>query len=66
MFNELCDEHEDRHAMQVINRATLAVVVCFLGFGVFAVSTRMGADAPPTSVAYGTEAPHPTSAVLGD
>jgi hypothetical protein len=66
MFKELCDTHEDLHAMQVINRATLAVVVCFLGFGAFAVSTRMGADAPPTSVAYGNEAPHKTSAVFGD
>ncbi len=52
--------------MKVINRAILTIAVCFLSFGGFALATRLGADAPPSSVSYGSEKAHPSAAVLGD
>ncbi|WP_373059371.1 hypothetical protein [Gemmatimonas sp.] len=52
--------------MKVINRAILTIAVCFLGFGGFALATRLGADAPPASVSYGSEQPHKDAAVFGD
>ena len=66
MWNELCDDQHDVHAMTVINRAVLTIVVCFLTFGGYAIATRLGADVPPTSVSYGTEKAHPTATVFGD
>ena len=35
-------------------------------FGGFALATRLGADAPPSSVSYGSEKAHPSAAVFGD
>jgi len=52
--------------MKVINRAILTIAVCFLSFGGFALATRLGADAPPSSVSYGSEKAHLSAAVLGD
>ena len=52
--------------MKIINRAFLTIAVCFLGFAGYAITTRLGASVPPTSVTYGTEAPHATAAVFGD
>ena len=66
MFNDLCDNELDSHAMKIINRAFLTIAVCFLGFAGNAITTRLGASVPPTSVTYGTEAPHATAAVFGD
>jgi hypothetical protein len=66
MWNELCDDQHDAHAMKTINRTFLVIVACFISFGGYALSTRMGAGAPPASVAYGTEKPHPTNVVFGD
>ena len=52
--------------MKLIHRAILTIAVCFLGFGGFALATRLGADAPPASVSYGSEQPHKDAAVYGD
>lgn len=66
MWNELCDDQYEAHAMKVINRAILTIAVCFLSFGGYAISTRLHADVPPKSAAYGTETPRPDATVLGD
>ncbi len=52
--------------MQVIHRAVMVIALCFLGFGGFAISTRLGAGHPPKSVAYGTEQAPAGAAVIGD
>ena len=52
--------------MKVINRAILTIAVCFLGFGSFAMATRLGADAPPSSVSYGSEQAQKDATVFGD
>ncbi|MEI6739457.1 MAG: hypothetical protein WCK74_04015 [Gemmatimonadaceae bacterium] len=52
--------------MKTIHRAVVTIAVCFLGFVGFAIATRLGADAPPSSVSYGTEKPSASAAVLGD
>lgn len=66
MWNELCDDEHDAHAMKVIHRAVVVIGVCFIGFAGFAISTRLGANQPPTSVAYGTEKAAHDVVVLGD
>jgi hypothetical protein len=66
MWNELCDDAHEAHAMKVINRAILTIAVCFLAFGGFAMATRLGADAPPSSVSYGSEKAGKDAAVFGD
>ena len=66
MWNDLCDDAHEAHAMQTINRAILTIAVCFLIFGGFALATRFGADAPPSSVTYGSEAAYKDAAVFGD
>lgn len=66
MFKEICDDEHDSHAMTMIHRAVMTILVCFLGFAGFAVATRLGAGAPPTSVAYGSEKPGPDATVFGD
>lgn len=66
MWNDLCDDAHDAHAMTVIHRAVVVIAVCFIAFGGYAISTRFGADQPPASVTYGTERPEPTAAVFGD
>lgn len=66
MWNELCDDAHEAHAMKVINRAILTIAVCFLTFGGFALATRLGAKAPPSSVSYGSEKAHPAAAIFGD
>ena len=66
MWNELCDDQHDAHAMRTINRTFLVIFACFVTFGGYALSTRLGAGAPPGSVAYGTEKPHPSAAVFGE
>jgi hypothetical protein len=66
MWNELCDDAHEAHAMQVIHRAVLVIAVCFLSFGGYAITTRLGADHPPTSVAYGTQQAAPDVVVIGD
>ena len=66
MWNELCDDAHEAHAMKVINRAILTIAVCFLAFGGFAMATRLGADAPPSSVSYGSEKAGKDADVFGD
>jgi hypothetical protein len=66
MWKELCDDAHEAHAMQVIHRAVMVIALCFLGFGGFAISTRLGAGHPPKSVAYGTEQAPAGAAVIGD
>lgn len=66
MWNELCEEAHEAHAMKVINRAILTIALCFLTFGGFAMATRFGAEAPPSSVSYGSEEAHKDAAVFGD
>jgi hypothetical protein len=66
MWNELCDDAHDAQTMKVINRAVVVIALSFITFGGYAISTRLGADAPPSSVTYGSEAPHASAAVLGD
>lgn len=66
MFDQMSPDHHDVHAMRVIHYTCAAIVVAFIGLGAFAISTRMGAGAPPASVAYGTEKPHKTASVFGD
>lgn len=66
MWNELCDDSHEAHALKVIHRAVLVIAVTFVSIGGIAISTRLGADAPPSSVAYGSEKPEPHAAVLGD
>jgi hypothetical protein len=66
MWNELCDDQHEAHAMKVIHRAIVTIAVCFLSFGGYAISTRLNADVPPTSAAYGSEAPGPDATVFGD
>jgi hypothetical protein len=66
MFESLCEDEHDAQAMKIVNRAFVAITVCFIAFGAFAISTRLGGGAPPTSVSYGTEKAHPASHVIGD
>lgn len=66
MWNDLCDDAHEARAMKTINRAILTIAVSFLTFGGFALATRLGADAPPSSVTYGSEQAHKNAAVFGD
>ncbi|MCA0374395.1 MAG: hypothetical protein LCH84_01925 [Gemmatimonadetes bacterium] len=66
MWNELCDDAHEAHALKVIHRACMVIAVTFLTFGGVAIATRLGADAPPTSVAYGSEKADADAAVLGN
>ena len=66
MWNDLCDDAHEAHAMKVINRAILTIGLCFFGFGGFAIATRLGASAPPASASYGSEKPTEDAAVFGD
>ena len=66
MWNELCDDAYEAHALKVINRAIFSIAVCFLAFGGFALATRLGAEAPPSSVTYGSEQAHPSASVFGN
>lgn len=52
--------------MKVIHRAVMVIALCFFTFGGYAISTRLGADHPPTSVAYGTEKAGADVVVFGD
>ncbi len=52
--------------MKIINRAILTIAACFLTFGGFALATRLGAEAPPSSVSYGSEQAPKDAAVFGD
>lgn len=65
MFDQLSPDSHDVHAMRVIHYTCAAIVIAFVGIGAFAISTRMGAGAPPASVTYGTAKPHHSAAVLG-
>ncbi len=58
------DAH-DVHSMRVIHYTCVAIGVAFIGFGAFAITTRLGAQAPPASVSYGTEQAHPSATVIG-
>lgn len=66
MFEELCDDAHEAHAMKLIHRAVLTIGVCFLGFAGFAISTRLGAEVPPSSVTYGSEQAPSDASVFGD
>jgi hypothetical protein len=66
MWNELCEDQHDAHAMKVIHRAVVAIAVSFLAFGGYAITTRLGADVPPTSVTYGSQQAEKGAAVFGD
>ena len=66
MFDEICDEAHDAHTMRTINRTVMSIVACFLVFGGYAIATRLGADAPPTSVTYGSQQAEKGAAVFGD
>ncbi len=52
--------------MRTMNRVFLGIMLCFGVFGGYAISTRLGADAPPASVAYGTKPATPDATVFGD
>lgn len=65
MFDDLCDDTHEAHALKIINRACLTIGVCFIAFGTFAVATRLGAKAPPASATYGSEAAPKDAAVFG-
>ena len=66
MFDQLCDDAHDAHTMKVIHRTIMVIGVTFLTFGSYAVSTRFGAEVPPSSISYGTEKAPETTAVFGD
>jgi hypothetical protein len=66
MWNELCDDAHEAHAMKVIHRAVVTIAIVFVSFGGFAIATRLGAATPPTSAAYGSEKPAADAAVFGD
>lgn len=63
MWNALCDDAHEAHALSVIHRAIVVIAVVFAGFGGYALSTRMGAGTPPESLAY---APAAAAPVVGD
>ncbi|MBI3790182.1 MAG: hypothetical protein HY275_04815 [Gemmatimonadetes bacterium] len=66
MFDQMSPDAHDQHAMRVIHYTCAVIALSFVGFGIFAITTRMGAGAPPSSVTYGTEKPHKASTVIGD
>ncbi len=66
MFDELCDDQHEAHSLKLIHRVVMVIGVCFITFGGYAITTRLGATVPPTSVTYGTQQPEPTAAVFGD
>lgn len=66
MFNELCDDAHEAHALKVIHRACMVIALTFVTFAGVAISTRLGADTPPASVAYGSEQATPDASVFGD
>lgn len=66
MFDNLCDDAHEAHALKLINRAVMVIGVVFLTFGGIAISTRLGATQPPASAAYGSEKAGPDAAVFGD
>ncbi len=66
MWNEICDEQHDADTMRTMNRLFLTIVACFLTFGGYALVTRLGADAPPASVAYGTQKAAADAVTFGD
>lgn len=65
MWNELCDNEHDAHTMKIIHRVVFAIAFCFLSFGGYAITTRFGAGAPPSSVAYGSQKPEADATVFG-
>lgn len=66
MWNELCDNEHDANTMKIIHRAVSAIAFCFLAFGSYAIATRLGAAAPPSSVAYGSQQAEKSATVFGD
>ena len=66
MFKDLCDDAHEAHAMKVIHRACMTIGLTFATIAIFAITTRLGAGAPPSSVTYGTEKPGPDAVVFGD
>lgn len=66
MFNDLCDDAHEAHSLKLINRAVMVIAAVFLTFGGLAIGTRLGAEQPPASAAYGSKAPAPDAAVFGD
>lgn len=66
MWNQICDEQHDADTMKVINRAVMVILFTFLSFGGYAVTTRLGAGAPPSSVTYGSQKADKDAAVFGD
>lgn len=66
MFNELCDDAHEAHALKVIHRACMVIALTFITFAGVAIGTRLGANTPPASVAYGSEKATPDAAVFGD
>jgi hypothetical protein len=53
MWQTLCDDAHEAHALTVIHRAVLVIAVVFFGVGTYVVTTRGGAAAPPASGASG-------------
>lgn len=66
MWNELCDDAHEAHALKVIHRACMVIALTFVTFAGVAIGTRLGADTPPASVAYGSEQATPDAAVFGN
>ena len=66
IWNTLCDDAHEAHSLQSIHRVVIAIAVIFVSFGGYAISTRFGHTAPPTSVAYGSERPTADNVVIGD
>jgi hypothetical protein len=66
MFNELCDDAHEAHSLKQIHRVVMIIGVVFFSFGGLAIGTRLGADAPPASVTYGSGPATTDAAVFGD
>lgn len=66
MFDNLCDDAHEAHALKLIHRAMMVIGVVFITFGGLAIGTRLGASQPPASAAYGTEKATSDAAVFGD
>lgn len=66
MFKDLCDDAHEAQALKVIHRACMTIGVTFATIAIFAITTRLGAGAPPESVTYGTQKPAADAVVFGD
>ena len=52
MPDDFYHDHTDRHAFQLMNRLFGVIFVLTFGFMGYAVTTRLGHDAPPPEAGY--------------